>query len=146
MSKIENRAGRALIAAATTLAIATAGVPAANAAPVMTSSEREECIDTYVKYLREEGTNPFWDPEIDKELTELLKGTNIDAMGVCSKLAQERSDDFKDENDWRALKRDGYAAVLAVYRAPLVATIVVPILALLGAGAWAVQQGLIPGL
>lgn len=50
------------------------------------------------------------------------------------------------ESQLQAFNKEAYGFALAQYRAPLVATIVVPILALLGVGTWAVQQGLIPGL
>ena len=143
MSKIENRRGRALIAAATTLAVATAGVPAASASG-MTSSERQECIDYLLPLYQQGGKSTFWDPEMDKELALTVEGGG---GSFCSLTAEHRLDATDaTEGERISANRDGWNAVLAAYRAPLVATIVVPILALLGAGAWAVQQGLIPGL
>ncbi|EPD67823.1 hypothetical protein HMPREF1219_02236 [Corynebacterium pyruviciproducens ATCC BAA-1742] len=144
MSKIGNRAGRALIAAATTLAIAAAGVPAANAASGMTSSERQECIDYLLPKFQQAGKSTFWDPEVDKELALTAKSGE---GSLCSRTVADRfAASNPTDGEWISANRDGWNAVLAAYRAPLVATIVVPILALLGVGAWAVQQGLIPGL
>ncbi|MDK7213220.1 hypothetical protein [Corynebacterium pyruviciproducens] len=144
MSKIENRAGRALIAAATTLAIAAGAAPATNAAPSMTPSERQEYVDYLLQTYTAGAENTFWDKEVDEGLAACAStgGCTGYSEGIIRKYYRENL----TESQLQAFNKEAYGFALAQYRAPLVATIVVPILALLGVGAWAVQQGLIPGL
>ena len=103
----------------------------------------QECVDYLVPQFRAE-SNGFWDPEIDKELAITV---SHGGGSFCSETAGARSY-LNDANDGEMMKmnKQGWSAALAVYRLPLVAAIVLPILAVLGGGAFAAQQGLIPGL